>query len=200
MAFTYSNIQLEPDNQIPGVASCGYLPPSSAWHVYLPAIFLHVTMYALTLYRLAHSTTRISSGVFIKRFIEEGGPMYFMATIALIFTESSVSITDNMKVRLPGLESYLAFAMITIAVCHALLGIRSLAAKYHVDPRWLLSHNELSRVQYKTGPGGELLVEIDDNCDRVDDDDLALAQVESDERTVQDGDISPHKKCECDDC
>jgi hypothetical protein len=41
-----------------------------------------------------------------------------------------------------------------------MLSIRSLAATYDVDPTWLLSHAELSRVHWRRGANeGEIYVE-----------------------------------------
>ncbi|EGO26255.1 hypothetical protein SERLADRAFT_463107, partial [Serpula lacrymans var. lacrymans S7.9] len=141
--------------------SCAYLPKPStaAWHNFIPSVVLQFIMYAMTLYRLMKSTTSISSPTFIVRFLNEGGPMYFVATAALVYTVVSVSVEDE-TIRVTGIDSYFAFATIAVAVCHVLLSIRTLAARYEVDPHWLLSHSELSRLQCKRGAGGELLVDM----------------------------------------
>ncbi|EGO00710.1 hypothetical protein SERLA73DRAFT_178603 [Serpula lacrymans var. lacrymans S7.3] len=143
-----------------GVSVCGYVPPTTTWHVYLPAVLLHVLMYALTVYRVAHSTTSIVSKAFVQRFIEEGAPLYLIATATLLAVFFTLAVAGS-STMLPVIESYLTSAIITIAVCHALLSIRTLAAKLHVDTNWLLSHNELSRLRYRRGlDNAELLVEV----------------------------------------
>ncbi|KAH7917033.1 hypothetical protein BV22DRAFT_1052735, partial [Leucogyrophana mollusca] len=98
-----------------------------------------------------------------------GGPLYFVATLSLLYTLIASSMTDAPDAYIPATESFFVQAMITVAVCHTMLSLRTLAARLHVDPGWLLSHSELSRVRYRRGLNdGELLVDIDmGGCDNL---------------------------------
>ena len=50
----------------------------------------------------------------------------------------------------------------SVSVSRVMLSIQSFAAGLRVDPKWLLSHAELSRVQWRKGSHeGELIVEIE---------------------------------------
>ena len=49
----------------------------------------------------------------------------------------------------------------SVAVSRLIISIQSLAAGLQVDPTWLLSHSELSRVNWRRGSHeGELIVEV----------------------------------------
>ncbi|EGO00708.1 hypothetical protein SERLA73DRAFT_71692 [Serpula lacrymans var. lacrymans S7.3] len=115
MAFAYRNSYIEivasnnatiSPNLGSNFMSCAYLPKPStaAWHNFIPSVVLQFIMYAMTLYRLMKSTTSISSPTFIVRFLNEGGPMYFVATAALVYTVVSVSVEDE-TIRVTGIDS-----------------------------------------------------------------------------------------------
>ncbi|KAF9246162.1 hypothetical protein BU15DRAFT_40324 [Melanogaster broomeanus] len=59
-----------------------------------------------------------------------------------------------------------SMAATVVSVCRAMLGIKSIAAMWHVDPVWLLNNAELSRVRWRRGRnGGELVVELGGDSD-----------------------------------
>ncbi|EGO00674.1 hypothetical protein SERLA73DRAFT_71670 [Serpula lacrymans var. lacrymans S7.3] len=181
---------------IPGLPSCGYMPPYY-WCTYVPPVVLHVVMYALSFYRLVNITHSYDFDKFVGRFVEEGGPMYFIATVAILLTEISLFSSDvpivsdflsmitvshqtrstdvHINIELIASTPLFIFmhslilswtsllqATVIVATSHALLSIRTLAAKYNGDVAWVLSYNEMSRLRYKQGPNdGELLVDMD---------------------------------------
>lgn len=59
-------------------------------------------------------------------------------------------------------------SLTSVSVSRLMLSIRSLAAGLQLDPVWLLSNAELSRVHWRRGAhDGELIVEIDARDDDV---------------------------------
>ncbi|EGO00709.1 hypothetical protein SERLA73DRAFT_178602 [Serpula lacrymans var. lacrymans S7.3] len=80
MGYTYHKSPLIRAPIGANLTFCGYLPPITTWHVYIPAMVLHVTMYGLTVYRVKYSSASIVSRAFVRRFIGEGAPMYLIAT------------------------------------------------------------------------------------------------------------------------
>ncbi|KAH7917205.1 hypothetical protein BV22DRAFT_1052602, partial [Leucogyrophana mollusca] len=148
-----------------------------AWRAYLPSIILHSVLYLFTICRALGSTVTGTVKALAMRFLAEGGPLYLVATLSLLYILIGSSMTNVPDAYIPASESFFAEIMITVAVCHTMLSLRTLAAKLHVDPGWLLSHSELSRIRYRRGANeGELLVDIDmDGCDH-----LELGRLQSD--------------------
>lgn len=75
-------------------------------------------------------------------------------------------------------------SILSVSVSRVMLSIQSFAAGLHKDPKWLLSHAELSRVRWRKGShDGELIVEIE-SAEPEEDKDLELG-------SVRNGDESP---------
>ena len=72
-------------------------------------------------------------------------------------------------------DSSLLLGVASISVSRLMLSIRSLAARLSVSEHWLLNNTELSRVNWKPGLNGELIVEIEAN-----EDDVELKSVDED--------------------
>ena len=59
-------------------------------------------------------------------------------------------------------------SLTSVSVSRLMLSIRSLATGLQLDPVWLLSNAELSRVRWRKGSrDGELIVEVDEHDDDV---------------------------------
>ncbi|KIJ58909.1 hypothetical protein HYDPIDRAFT_119039 [Hydnomerulius pinastri MD-312] len=172
VVFLFMSLGLAPTSQ----EGCGaMLHIAIFWRVYLPAVILHSVLYLFTVLRTLGSTWRGMSGIG-RRFISEGGPMYLVATCSLLYSLIASKLIDEPEAYIPAIESYFSQSMVSIAVCHAMLSIRTLAARYDVDPTWLLSHAELSRLRWKRGPDGEVVVD----CEfPPDDENVELAQLPS---------------------
>ncbi|KAH7922161.1 hypothetical protein BV22DRAFT_1017803 [Leucogyrophana mollusca] len=134
------------------------------WRLYLPSIIFHSFLYILTLYRTCTSCTTEELGVLSRRIVDEGAPLYLIATLALVYTIVATSLTNNPEPVSNEFSCYigsLVNGVISVTVCRAMLSLRNLATRLHVDPVWLLSHSELSRLCYRMGANdGELLVEV----------------------------------------
>ncbi|KAH7919055.1 hypothetical protein BV22DRAFT_1134128 [Leucogyrophana mollusca] len=84
--------------------------------------------------------------------------LYLLTSYRLATAGGSTKNIESIARRFIG---DFANTIITVAVSHAMLSLRTLAARLNVDPGWLLSHSELSRVHFKRGAHeGELFVEI----------------------------------------
>ncbi|KAG0708236.1 hypothetical protein DFH29DRAFT_893813 [Suillus ampliporus] len=143
-------------------STCDYTVNQRAeWRMYLPPVTLHITLYGLTLCKTLTSTSAGQIRGLTGMIIDEGAHLYLLATVALIFGLVGTAMSDDANVFVPASYSLLINAAISVSVARAMLGLRNLAARLHVDPGWLLSHSELSRVRYRPGlHDGELLVEI----------------------------------------
>lgn len=78
----------------------------------------------------------------------------------------------------------------SVSVSRVMLSIQSLASGLRLDPKWLLSNAELSRVRWRKGShDGELIVEIESAEAPDQDKDLEL-------ESVGNGNDSPVQKAE----
>ncbi|OJA12838.1 hypothetical protein AZE42_04248 [Rhizopogon vesiculosus] len=141
--------------------------PPAVFTIYLPSLIVHTVMFSLTMYRFRVSS--LQGHQIIHRFLKEGIFMYAFAAGA--YLESSLSVDTkaddsnltDITIYYSALGGGIAVGTTVVSVCRAMLSIRSLAATYHVDPSWLLSHAELSRVQWRRGGAdGEIYVEVNE--------------------------------------
>ncbi|KAG2125866.1 hypothetical protein BD769DRAFT_1736116 [Suillus cothurnatus] len=158
--------------------TCNYtINQQTAWRMYLPPVTLHIVLYGLTICKMLTSSPFGEIGGLRRMIIDEGGHLYLLATglstaapdgldsiiittVALIFGLIGTASHDA-NVFIPASYSALVNVVISVAVTRAMLTLRNLAARLHVDPGWLLSHSELSRIPHRRGLyDGELLVEI----------------------------------------
>ncbi|KAH7886421.1 hypothetical protein F5I97DRAFT_1277573 [Phlebopus sp. FC_14] len=142
--------------------SCGRLNHiKTYWHIYLPAVLLHSVLYIFTVCRTVGNMSWRGLRGTAEHFVAEGGPMYLVATCALLYSFIGATFTKDPQAYMPAAQSYFPNSLVAIAVCHAMLSIRTLAARLDVDPTWLLSHSELSRIRWKRGPEGEVVVDCE---------------------------------------
>ncbi|EIW79535.1 hypothetical protein CONPUDRAFT_144793 [Coniophora puteana RWD-64-598 SS2] len=141
--------------------ACGMTLSKSLYLDFLSALILHVILYCFTIWLFVASVERKGLVPLAKRFVKEGAPMYLVATAVLLYTIIGTSMKDPWN-YIPAYQSFLYQSLITVAICHALLSVRSLAARLNVDASWLLSNSELSRINYRRGTNeGEILVDYD---------------------------------------
>ncbi|KIJ66832.1 hypothetical protein HYDPIDRAFT_26250 [Hydnomerulius pinastri MD-312] len=137
--------------------------PVSLVAVYVPSLVIHTVLFGLKLYRFTMSSKTSRSEALLRRFVKEGMVMYAFATGSLLFTIVGLSLTSSAELPYfyTALQSGLPVGATAVSVCHAILGIRSLASTFHVDPEWLLNHAEMSRVPWRTGAiKSEIYVEL----------------------------------------
>lgn len=153
-----------PDTRQQGILpACNYaVNQQTAWRMYFPPVTLHIALYGLTIYKML-TTTRIGEIRGLKgMIIDEGAHLYLLGTVALIFGLVGTAMPHDANVFIPASYSGLVNVVISVAVTRAMLTLRNLAARLHVDPGWLLNHSELSRVRHRQGlHDSELLVEVD---------------------------------------
>ncbi|KAI6042482.1 hypothetical protein EDC04DRAFT_958239 [Pisolithus marmoratus] len=140
-----------------GVGSPGRI----VW-LYVPTLIVHTVMFALKVYRFAQGGKSLHVEAPLRRFLKEGMLMYLFAMGSLVFSIVCLSFTgaSQLSTFIMALAS-LPSAAIEVAVCRAMLSIRSLAATFHVHPEWLLNNAEMSRLQLRGGPNKSVLcVEI----------------------------------------
>ncbi|KAI6042484.1 hypothetical protein EDC04DRAFT_958311 [Pisolithus marmoratus] len=140
-----------------GVGSPGRI----VW-LYVPALVVHTVMFALKVHRFAQGGKSLHVEAPLRRFLKEGMLMYLFAMGSLVFSIVCLSFTDpsQLSTFIMALACF-PTAAIEVAVCHAMLSIRSLAATFHVHPEWLLNNAEMSRLQLRAGQSkSELCVEI----------------------------------------
>ncbi|KAI6024996.1 hypothetical protein PISMIDRAFT_673206 [Pisolithus microcarpus 441] len=136
-------------------------PGKTLW-LFVPSLINHSILFALKVYRFMQGGKSLHMEAPSRRLFKEGMLMYAFATVSLVFTIVCLSFTapSQTTVFYFGLASF-PTASIVVAVCRAMLSIRSLAATFHVDPEWLLSNAEMSRLPLREGPNkSELCVEI----------------------------------------
>ncbi|KAH7929727.1 hypothetical protein BV22DRAFT_1029125 [Leucogyrophana mollusca] len=144
-------------------AAADLFTPSSLrqiWMLYLPCIVVHSVLFLCKIYRVTTSHNTLRNTPLLGRMLKEGSLMYCFATGSLLFSIIGLADVSNMDLYMPALLCYFAVAAIVVSVCRAMISIRSLATMWHVDPEWLLNHAELSRVHWKKGNNGDLLVEL----------------------------------------
>ncbi|KAG2069971.1 hypothetical protein BDR04DRAFT_1100636, partial [Suillus decipiens] len=143
---------------------CDYtVNQQTAWRMYFPPVTLHIALYGLTIYKTLTSTLIGEIRGFKGMMIDEGAHLYLLGTVALIFGLVGTAMPHDADVFVPASYSALVNVVISVAVTRAMLTLRNLAARLHVDPGWLLNHSELSRVRHRQGlHDSELLVEFDD--------------------------------------
>ncbi|KAF9226342.1 hypothetical protein BS17DRAFT_541916 [Gyrodon lividus] len=142
------------------VTGLSNLPP--VWYFYVPSLIIHSTLFALKVYRFAISPSSMQTETLLWRFLKEGMLMYAFATGSLLFSVIGLSMMQfsQLPVHVAALEGSMVAATALISVCRATLSIGSLAATAHVDPEWLLNHAELSRVRWRRGAEGEIVVDV----------------------------------------
>ncbi|KAI6024995.1 hypothetical protein PISMIDRAFT_673208 [Pisolithus microcarpus 441] len=136
--------------------------PGKVIWVFAPALINHSILFALKVYRFMQGGKSLHMEAPSRRLFKEGMLMYAFATVSLVFSIVCLTFTaySQISVFLFALASF-PTASIVVAVCRAMLSIRSLAATFHVDPEWLLSNAEMSRLPLREGPNkSELCVEI----------------------------------------
>lgn len=130
--------------------------------LFMPALISHSIFLALKVYRFAQSGKSLHVEAPSRRFLKEGMLMYAFATGSLVFSIVCTSFTapSQLSVFVMSLAGF-PTAAVVVAVCRAMLSIRSLAATFHVDPEWLLNNAEMSRLPLRGGPNkSELYVEL----------------------------------------
>ncbi|KAF9223620.1 hypothetical protein BS17DRAFT_705336, partial [Gyrodon lividus] len=123
--------------------------------IYVPSLGIHTILFGLKLYRFAVSPKNLHGEAFLRRFLKEWRKLLKASTGSLLFTISGLSLATSAGSVLVGhlvkLDRRLPVGTSVVSVCHAMLGIRSLASTFHVDPEWLLNHAEMSRVPWRLG-------------------------------------------------
>ncbi|KAG2137525.1 hypothetical protein DEU56DRAFT_980724 [Suillus clintonianus] len=161
MILTVALVASIPDTRPQDVPSaCDFANnPRTEWRMFLPPVALHVMLYGLTLYQLLSISGEIRE--LTSMLIDEGAHLYLLSTMALVYGLIGTTMPDNANAFFPATYSALVQVVMSVAVSRAMLILRNLAARLHVDPGWLLSYSELSRINYRQGlHDGELLVEI----------------------------------------
>ncbi|KAI5998846.1 hypothetical protein EDD15DRAFT_2242199 [Pisolithus albus] len=136
--------------------------PSKVIWLFVPSLINHSILFTLKVYRFMQGGKSLHMEAPSRRLFKEGMIMYAFAMGSLVFTMVCLSFTaySQISIFLFALASF-PTAAIAVAVCHAMLSVRSLAATFHVDPEWLLSNAEMSRLPLREGTNkSELCVEI----------------------------------------
>ncbi|KAI6168195.1 hypothetical protein EDD17DRAFT_1750774 [Pisolithus thermaeus] len=154
--------------------------------LFVPSLGNHSILFALKVYRFVQGRKSLHTEAPLRRFLKEGMLMYAFAMGSLVFMIVGLSSTapSQISVYLTALAGWASYpvrsllniavlsvrifapysfptATIVVAVCRVMLSIRSLAATSHVDPEWLLSNAEMSRLPLREGPNkSELCVEM----------------------------------------
>ncbi|KAI6168191.1 hypothetical protein EDD17DRAFT_1466990, partial [Pisolithus thermaeus] len=142
------------------------MPLQSPGHIiwiFVPSLANHSILFALKVYRFMQGRKSLHFEAPSRRFLKEGMLMYAFAMGSLVFTIIGLTFTAPTQISVGTGDCYYCFptATIVVAVCRVMLSIRSLAATSHVDPEWLLSNAEMSRLPLREGPNkSELCVEI----------------------------------------
>ncbi|KAJ8586993.1 hypothetical protein M405DRAFT_794832 [Rhizopogon salebrosus TDB-379] len=137
--------------------------PSIFAVLFVPGFVIHTVLFALKIYRYMTSDRFQRRSSLLAGFLKEGLAMYACATGSILYTIITLTLSNpsQLDIYFTGLEGGFVVGATIVSVCHALLSIRSLSATLHIDPAWLLSHAELSRVHWTKGDSeGEIFVEL----------------------------------------
>ncbi|KAI6025923.1 hypothetical protein F5J12DRAFT_454724 [Pisolithus orientalis] len=134
-----------------GISIQTHIPGKIVW-LFVPALIDHTLLFALKVYRFAQGRKSLHVEAPLRRFFKEGMLMYAFAMGSLVFSIICLSFTgpSQLSIFILALTSF-PTAAVAVAVCHAMLNIRSLATTFHVDPEWLLNHAEMSRLPLREG-------------------------------------------------
>ncbi|KAI6120448.1 hypothetical protein EDD16DRAFT_1518816 [Pisolithus croceorrhizus] len=145
--------------------------PEQIMWLFVPSVTNHSILFVLKVYRFMQSGKSLHMEPPMRRFLKESVIHILLCTSfnwsgnyrgSLVSTIVRLSFTapSEISIYLVALAS-LPTAAVVVAVCRAMLSIRSLAATFHVDPEWLLSNAEMSRLPLREGPNkSELCVEL----------------------------------------
>ncbi|KAJ3478286.1 hypothetical protein NLI96_g9867 [Meripilus lineatus] len=101
-------------------------------------------------------------GFVMLRLLRDGGIFYLVVLGSIGFSTIGTLPGRSVVVSQPATNSGFILNVTSVAVARLMLSIQSLAAGLKVEPTWLLSHAELSRVRWRRGAHeAELIVEID---------------------------------------
>ncbi|KAH9885401.1 hypothetical protein C8Q73DRAFT_749196 [Cubamyces lactineus] len=161
---------------VPGLTIDGCTAPPSRqiWKMYIPNLGLHTLLYLATTVPMLRMRRVGKQSHLLDRLARDGGIFYFTIFAVAMFSTIG-SLGKNPLVTLPAIYSNLLLGVASISVSRLMLSIRSLAARLSVSEHWLLNNTELSRVNWKPGRNGELIVEIE-----AAEDDVELKSVDED--------------------
>ncbi|KAI9067170.1 hypothetical protein FKP32DRAFT_1601265 [Trametes sanguinea] len=159
---------------VPGLKLNGCTAPQSQqiWKIFIPNLALHTLLYLATSLPPLRMRRIGKKSQLLDRLAMDGGIFYFSVFAIAMFT--TVGALDKSPLRLTWDVSAL-LGIAAASVSRLMLSIRSLAARLSINPDWLLNNTELSRVNWKYGRNGELIVEIN-----RDPDDLELSSMDDD--------------------
>ncbi|TFK56738.1 hypothetical protein OE88DRAFT_51544 [Heliocybe sulcata] len=129
--------------------------------VWLPAVILHAVLYAISAVR---ALQRRSSGTHHENMVRERimfeGAAFFTALLGyLVFNTLGTFGSELLSIR-ANFSNFVP-AIISVSMSRLMLSLRSLSTSLGTEPEWLLSHLELSRVNWTRGArSGELIVEL----------------------------------------
>ncbi|KAI6042486.1 hypothetical protein EDC04DRAFT_958868 [Pisolithus marmoratus] len=136
--------------------------PGRIMWLFVPPLIVHTVLFSLKVYRFAQGGKSLHVEAPLRRFFKEGMLMYLFAMASLLSSIICLSFTapSQLSTFVVALAC-LPTAPVVVAVCRAMLNIRSLASTFHVHPEWLLNNAEMSRLQLREGLNkSELCVEI----------------------------------------
>ncbi|KZT22615.1 hypothetical protein NEOLEDRAFT_1071025 [Neolentinus lepideus HHB14362 ss-1] len=160
---------------IPGLELNGCFVPAPVrlWRLLVPALVLHTLLYVFTtapavLRRNVYGKTNIV----LDKLLRDGGFLYLAVLSELsqgFFTKSSTDIS------LPAIYSNMMPAIVSVCMSRVMFSIHSLAEDLNCNPDWLLSHLELSRVNWRKGENDrELIVEVIEDPEAIRDYELGV--------------------------
>ncbi|OSD01197.1 hypothetical protein PYCCODRAFT_1436691 [Trametes coccinea BRFM310] len=163
---------------VPGLKLNGCTAPQAhqIWKIFIPNLALHTLLYLATTLPPLRMRRMGKRSQLLDRLAMDGGIFYFSVFAIAMFTTIG-ALAKSPLVNLPAIYSNALLGIAAASVSRLMLSIRSLAARLSVNPDWLLNNTELSRVNWKYGGNGDLIVEINRGPDQ---DDLELTSIDDD--------------------
>ncbi|KAI0327688.1 hypothetical protein GY45DRAFT_1256521 [Cubamyces sp. BRFM 1775] len=154
---------------VPGlkIDGCTAPPSRQIWKMFIPNLGLHTLLYLATTLPMLRMRRVGKQSHLLDRLARDGGIFYFN-----VFALHMYCVQRPVAYRA---YSSLLLGVASMSVSRLMLSIRSLAARLSVSEHWLLNNTELSRVNWKPGRNGELIVEIE-----AIEDDVELKSVDED--------------------
>lgn len=144
------------------LATANTNPQVNNGKLWIPPLVVHTILYGMTILRAVFFKPASGDARAVMARILQDGFMFFSTAFASTAFTTIGALQANPRISLPARFSQFFLAMTSIAMSRMMLRIRSFSASLGTDSEWLLSHLEMSRMQFRKGSHeGELFVEVD---------------------------------------
>jgi hypothetical protein len=157
--------------RIPGIRKIGCYAktPANLWRVFFPSFLLHTLLYVCTAIRAVQDRRLLSKSPVLTKLLQDGGFFYFIVFVSVGFTSIGSFLNEDYLIHIPAVHSNLFIVANSVSITRVMLSFQTFANNLGTTEDFLLSNQELSRVNWRAGSRqGEIVVERD-TCGYEDD-------------------------------